>query len=69
MKRMQKENLWNPKAKKCASCPELKPIKDKQKNVDPHKKLCEKWKWEIDNDLAQKQAVCRIEKPKRRKRK
>jgi hypothetical protein len=64
-----KERAWNPKARKCSQCGFLKPIKDKQtKTVDPNKKLCDKWSWEIANDLAERQAVCREEKPRRSRR-
>lgn len=66
-----KHRLWQPKARKCSQCRELKPIKDKgSKAADPNKKLCEKFGWEITNELAAKQAVCRIEvsKPRRKKR-
>jgi hypothetical protein len=60
--------MWNPKVSSCSKCSYLKPIKDrKTKHVDWEKKLCEKFGWEIMNNLAEKQVICRIEKPKRRK--
>jgi len=63
-----KKRIWNPKAKKCSLCRELKPIKDKASNsVDPNKKLCEKFGWEIPNELAAKTAVCRIETGRKRR--
>jgi len=65
---MKKERTWNQKARKCSQCPQLKPLKDKKTgNVDFEKKLCEKFGWEIANDLAQRTAVCRIETGKRRR--
>jgi len=52
---------WNPRARSCSKCPELKPIKDKiSKTIDQQKKECEQWQWEIPNELAEKQAVCRM---------
>lgn len=67
---MKREKLWNPRAKNCWSCSELKPIRDKKSgSVDFEKKLCEKFGWEITNDLAKRQAVCRIRKEGRRLRK
>lgn len=66
---MKKEKLWNPKARNCASCSELKTIKDRKTGtVDFEKKFCEKFNWEITNELAKKQAVCKIKKEKRRRK-
>jgi hypothetical protein len=69
----KKERLWNPKARKCSSCSDLKLIKDKQtKTVDPNKSFCQRFGWEISNELAAKTAVCRIEtsrKGRKQKRK
>jgi hypothetical protein len=64
---MIKEKFWNPHASSCSRCPELKPIKDKAGNVDFEKKKCEIFGWEIHNDLAAKQAVCKITREKRRR--
>ena len=62
--------LWNPRAQTCQKCGELKPIKDKKtKTVDPYKKLCQKFGWEIMNELAEKQPVCKILPEKHRKKK
>ncbi len=61
------EKLWNPKASSCSECTELKKIQDKKtKTIDAQKKYCEKWQWEIPNELAQKQALCTIEKQPRK---
>lgn len=65
---MKQKRLWNPKARKCSSCSDLKPIKDKQtKTVDPNKNFCQRFGWEISNDLADKQAVCKIETRRKRR--
>ncbi len=64
------QKLWNPKAKKCENCPDLKKIQDKKtKFVDDQKKFCERFSWEIPNELAAKQALCKIDKPKKRRKK
>jgi hypothetical protein len=67
------QKLWNPKARHCSSCSDLKKIQDKKtKTIDQQKKYCERFGWEIPNELAEKQALCKIEldkTPKRRKRK
>jgi hypothetical protein len=52
---------WNPRARKCSECRELRPLRDKEHHVDPMKKECAKFGWLIMNDAASKQAVCRIE--------
>lgn len=63
------KRIWNPRAKKCSQCPDLKPIKDKlTKTVDPTKKECTRFGWLIPNELASKQAVCTIEKRRKRRR-
>lgn len=65
----QRKRIWQPKARKCSQCRELKPIKDKiTKAVDPNKKDCIRFGWEIPNELAAKQALCRIEKAKKRRK-
>ena len=73
---IKKEKFWNPKVSSCSHCPEFKPIiTDKQtKTVDPHKKLCQKFSWEIESSedpkkpaLAEKQAICKITREKRRR--
>lgn len=66
---MKAKKPWNPKVKKCSECTLLEPIKDKKTgSVDTFKKFCSQWNWEIDSELAAKQAVCREEKPRRSRR-
>lgn len=63
-----KKRIWQPKARKCSLCRELKPIKDKISGAtDPNKKECSRFGWEITNDLAAKTAVCRIEIGRKRR--
>jgi hypothetical protein len=65
----KKPRLWNPKARKCSQCSDLKPIKDKgSQAVDPGKSFCQRFGWEITTELAKTQAVCKIETTRRKRR-
>jgi hypothetical protein len=60
---------WNPTAKNCSQCRELKSIKIQKtqpQQYDKEKKYCEKFSWEIPNAVASKIAACKIELSRKR---
>jgi hypothetical protein len=63
--------IWQPTATKCSECKELEliPINKKEKakegNIDLEKKLCDKFGWEIMNNVAGQFAACKIEQTRK----
>ena len=62
--------IWNPRARNCSECKNLKSIiTDKKARIkDLEKKRCSEFGWEIENGIAQKMPVSRIELPRKRRK-
>ncbi len=61
-----KSEFWQPKVNRCIQCEQLEPLKNKDGSRVPDLMSCGKFGWEISKKLAQKQAVCKCTKEKRK---